>query len=120
MPTWRLPIPSGIRHPEELSFAKPLESQHLKYNYQSHAAVKSQRGDSLPADTNTFISKNGSAHSSNNSLDGPGTPRRLNSSAGHLNTVSRGMGLTGGDAVVLFVHVLCRGSTTSMFHVATV
>ncbi|XP_043237675.1 unc-112-related protein-like isoform X2 [Amphibalanus amphitrite] len=76
----------GIRHPEELSFAKPLEAQHLKYNYQSHAAVKSQRGDSLPADTNTFISKNGSAHSSNNSLDGPGTPRRLHSSGGHLNT----------------------------------
>ncbi|XP_037072474.1 unc-112-related protein-like [Pollicipes pollicipes] len=77
----------GIRHPEELSFAKPLESQHLKYNYQSHAAGKARSVDGLPADTNTFISKNGSAHSSNNSLDGPTTPsRRLHTSGSHLNT----------------------------------
>ncbi|XP_037071998.1 unc-112-related protein-like [Pollicipes pollicipes] len=76
-----------IRHPEELSFAKPLESQHLKYNYQSHAAGKARSVDGLPADTNTFISKNGSAHSSNNSLDGPTTPsRRLHTSGSHLNT----------------------------------
>jgi len=76
----------GIRHPEELSFAKPLVAQHLKNNYQTHGAGKARsNGDGMPSDTNTFISKNGSQHSSSNSLDGPTTPRRLHNNSG-LNT----------------------------------
>nr|CAH7760202.1 unnamed protein product [Callosobruchus chinensis] len=68
----------GIRHPEELSFSKPLESHHLKYNYldtpkkrlcepaapQPHPA----RNGHVPADTNTFIAS-GSPAGSTGSLD---------------------------------------------------
>lgn len=66
----------GIRHPEELSFAKPLETEDLRHNYREREAAvaakkKSQSGPNS-ADTNTFIghqTANNSTHSSNNSLD---------------------------------------------------
>jgi len=51
-----------IRHPEELSFAKPLDSDHLKFNYGSVQAAERARRVTLAAmpvsprhDTNTFI-----------------------------------------------------------------
>lgn len=67
----------GIRHPEELSFGKPLESDDLRYNYrerESNANKKrSVAAAASNADTNTFISHHhhhhNSTHSSNNSLD---------------------------------------------------
>ncbi|KAI5740076.1 hypothetical protein M8J76_000286 [Diaphorina citri] len=60
----------GIRHPEELSFAKPLEPHHLKHNLKDLLAKKSYRdhNGSIPADTNTFIA-NGSPAGSTGSLD---------------------------------------------------
>jgi len=45
----------GIRHPEELSFCKPLEPNHLKYNYKDMPKKKSEQNGHLPPDTNTFI-----------------------------------------------------------------
>ncbi|EEB19040.1 conserved hypothetical protein [Pediculus humanus corporis] len=62
----------GIRHPEELSFCKPLESNHLKHNLKdlnnkrkNHENI--QNGQ-IPSDTNTFIATE--AHNgSNGSLD---------------------------------------------------
>ncbi|RZF45048.1 hypothetical protein LSTR_LSTR002009 [Laodelphax striatellus] len=60
----------GIRHPEELSFCKPLEPCHLKCNFkdmQSNKKHKEMNG-SKPADTNTFIG-NHSPAGSNHSLD---------------------------------------------------
>lgn len=63
----------GIRHPEELSFAKPLESDDLRYNYRERESITSHKKRSAAntsADTNTFIGHHGnSTHSSNNSLD---------------------------------------------------
>nr|CAH0104319.1 unnamed protein product [Daphnia galeata] len=63
----------GIRHPEELSFAKPLESDDLRYNYRERESNTSHKKRSVAnnsADTNTFIGHHGnSTHSSNNSLD---------------------------------------------------
>lgn len=63
----------GIRHPEELSFCKPLETNHLKYNYKEIAKRKNeqngpQRNGAPPADTNTFI-PNSSPVGSTGSLD---------------------------------------------------
>lgn len=64
-----------IRHPEELSFCKPLEPNHLKYNYKDMPKRKSdhngtiQRSNGyLPTDTNTFIA-NSSPVGSTGSLD---------------------------------------------------
>jgi len=52
----------GIRHPEELSFCKPLDSDHLKFNYGSLQKAERSRRVTLAAmpvtprhDTNTFI-----------------------------------------------------------------
>lgn len=61
----------GIRHPEELSFCKPLEPHHLKHNLKDLLARKNHKehlNGSLPADTNTFIA-NGSPSGSQGSLD---------------------------------------------------
>ncbi|XP_047114333.1 unc-112-related protein-like [Schistocerca piceifrons] len=55
----------GIRHPEELSFCKPLEANHLKYNLKDMpCAKKRSQGDTrasngVPADTNTFVAAQG-------------------------------------------------------------
>lgn len=70
----------GIRHPEELSLAKPLEADDLRHNYREPAGqsaadkkkTAAARVAAAPtADTNTFIAAghNSSTHSSNNSLD---------------------------------------------------
>lgn len=61
----------GIRHPEELSFAKPLETDDLRHNYRETGAKKRSTLANTSADTNTFIGQhpNSSTHSSNNSLD---------------------------------------------------
>lgn len=62
----------GIRHPEELSFSKPLEPSHLKCNLKDLSNRKKQsehiHNGHSPADTNTFI-PNGSQNGSTNSLD---------------------------------------------------
>lgn len=64
----------GLRHPEELSFSKPLETNHLKYNYKEMAKKKIEQngaqknGGGPPADTNTFI-PNTSPVGSTGSLD---------------------------------------------------
>ncbi|KAF2905329.1 hypothetical protein ILUMI_00856 [Ignelater luminosus] len=63
----------GIRHPEELSFCKPLEANHLKHNYKEITKRKveqngPQRNGAPPADTNTFI-PNSSPVGSTGSLD---------------------------------------------------
>lgn len=81
----------GIRHPEELSFCKPLEPNHLKYNFKDLPGSKKQRDvtDSSPKhiapDTNTFIA-NQSPGGSTSSLDksqpficAPVTPRHTTS-----------------------------------------
>lgn len=65
-----------IRHPEELSFAKPLETNHLKYNFKDLPKKKehnglARNGHTYPqADTNTFI-PNQSPDGSTGSLDKP-------------------------------------------------
>lgn len=82
---------SGIRHPEELSLCKPLESNHLKYNLKDLPGNKKNRemnGSTpkhIPADTNTFIS-NQSPGGSTSSLDksqpflcAPVTPKHYSS-----------------------------------------
>ena len=81
---------AGIRHPEELSFCKPLEPSHLKCNLKDLKNNK-KHGEHLhnghsPADTNTFIA-NGNHNGSTNSLDknspgyicAPVTPVKQNS-----------------------------------------
>lgn len=67
---------SGIRHPEELSFCRPLLPDHLKQNYQqlrsrkiSHAEEMARGRSPLPPDTNTFVvtaNSNGSMYSKHN------------------------------------------------------
>lgn len=73
----------GIRHPEELSFCKQLESQHLKKNYSSFPKTKFQANEYensreyiAPApDTNSFIPTHSSLlTASNGSLDSPHGP----------------------------------------------
>jgi len=61
----------GLRHPEELSFCKPLDSEHLKQNYQvmmrrrpTHL-TKEVQGDRI--DTNTFVSQTGTLRPNNGS-----------------------------------------------------
>ncbi|XP_066255460.1 unc-112-related protein-like [Euwallacea similis] len=76
----------GIRHPEELSFCKPLEPNHLKYNYKDLPKKKpeqngAQRNGNLAPDTNTFIANSspvGSTGSLENSpfMCAPVTPIR--------------------------------------------
>ncbi|XP_026468344.1 unc-112-related protein isoform X1 [Ctenocephalides felis] len=76
-----------IRHPEELSFCKPLEPQHLKKNFQDLPRKKHEQNGTvgnghLPLDTNTFIAE--SPRGSNGSLNNgdsrlmcaPVTPQR--------------------------------------------
>jgi len=60
----------GIRHPEELSFCKPLEPNHLKYNLKDLPNKKHMNGTNgkIPQDTNTFIA-NQSPAGSTGSLD---------------------------------------------------
>ncbi|XP_017778906.1 PREDICTED: unc-112-related protein [Nicrophorus vespilloides] len=75
----------GIRHPEELSFCKPLEPAHLKHNFkdmpkkkQDHNGVQ-RNGNHLPSDTNTFIANSpvGSTLSLDKSFScAPVTPQR--------------------------------------------
>lgn len=81
----------GIRHPEELSFSKPLEPNHLKYNFKDLPPKKHREHQNgrqqlyPPADTNTFIA-NHSPDGSTGSLDrspapfmcAPVTPSRAN------------------------------------------
>ena len=75
---------SGIRHPEEMSFCKPLSTDDLKKNY-CEKAIKSKKSNtkngSVAPDTNSYIA-NKSHNSSNGSLD----RSTLNNS--HNNTVS--------------------------------
>ncbi|XP_050297468.1 unc-112-related protein-like isoform X2 [Anthonomus grandis grandis] len=77
----------GIRYPEELSFCKPLEPNHLKYNYKDMPKKKHHengvnKNGHLPADTNTFIA-NSSPAGSTGSLEhtpimcAPVTPSRM-------------------------------------------
>ncbi|KAF6216758.1 hypothetical protein GE061_001107 [Apolygus lucorum] len=60
----------GIRHPEELSFCKPLESAHLKHNYKDTLSNRKNKdaNGKIPSDTNTFIHGQ-SPSGSNGSLD---------------------------------------------------
>jgi len=66
----------GIRHPEELSFCKPLDPNHLKYNLKDLPGNKKRYSDPRggpnnglpPPDTNTFIA-NSSPCGSTGSLD---------------------------------------------------
>lgn len=89
----------GIRHPEELSLCKPLEPNHLKYNYKDMPKKKQQESNGLqknghlPPDTNTFIA-NSSPIGSTGSLDkshfmcAPVTPSRGPPSSTPFNTPS--------------------------------
>lgn len=99
----------GIRHPEELSFCKPLEPHHLKSNYKEWPKRRQENGEQrnghhhLPPDTNTFIA-NSSPIGSTGSLDkppflcAPVTPQRapltsstpVNSPSGNANTWKNG------------------------------
>ncbi|KAL1461446.1 hypothetical protein WDU94_013345 [Cyamophila willieti] len=94
----------GIRHPEELSFCKPLEPHHLKHNLKDLLAKKSHRehNGSLPADTNTFIA-NGSPAGSQGSLDksyppfmcAPITPMKHSSSTPFSSPLNNNNGTLG-------------------------
>jgi len=59
----------GLRHPEELSLCKPLDSEHLKQNYQEvlmrkrPAAPTKEVHSGERIDTNTFVSQNGTLRS---------------------------------------------------------
>ncbi|CAH0551005.1 unnamed protein product [Brassicogethes aeneus] len=89
----------GIRHPEELSLCKPLESNHLKYNYKDMPKKRQQengvhhRNGGQPPDTNTFIA-NSSPIGSTDSLDksafmcAPVTPRGQPPSSTPVNSPS--------------------------------
>lgn len=64
----------GIRHPEEVSFCKPLEPHHLKHNLGDLQASKRKPEKSnghIPADTNTFVATH-SPSGSTGSLDRTG------------------------------------------------
>jgi hypothetical protein len=99
-------VNTGIRHPEELSFCKPLDPNHLKYNLKDLPGSKKRYSDPRggpnnglpPADTNTFIA-NSSPCGSTGSLDkssppfmcAPVTPTRHHTStpiSSPVNTVS--------------------------------
>lgn len=80
----------GIRHPEELSFSKPLTPTHLKYNLKDMPKKRGEQNGThknghghLSPDTNTFI-PNTSPDGSTGSLDkqnafmcAPVTPHKL-------------------------------------------
>ncbi|KAK7788445.1 hypothetical protein R5R35_006978 [Gryllus longicercus] len=91
----------GMRHPEELSFCKPLEANHLKYNLKDMPCNKKRNSDnrsknSIPADTNTFIASH-SPSGSTGSLDktnpplmcAPVTPNRHQTSTPISSPVSQ-------------------------------
>lgn len=90
----------GIRHPEELSFCKPLEPNHLKYNLKDLPAkkkIENQKNGhwNVPADTNTFIPVSQSPRGSTGSLDqsspfmcAPVTPNNRNHSTPISSPVS--------------------------------
>ncbi|CAH1126483.1 unnamed protein product [Ceutorhynchus assimilis] len=102
----------GIRHPEELSFCKPLEPNHLKYNYKDMPKKKHDqngthhRNGHLAPDTNTFIANSspaGSTGSLENSqfMCAPVTPSRvppsstpISSPAGNGTWKKNGFGTT--------------------------
>ncbi|XP_014243585.1 unc-112-related protein-like [Cimex lectularius] len=76
----------GIRHPEELSFCKPLEQSHLKQNLQdllTHKKIKDVNGK-IPADTNTFVANysgsNGSLDQAVPPMCSPGVSKNFKSS----------------------------------------
>jgi len=91
---------AGIRHPEELSFCKPLEPNHLKYNLKdlpTKKKVEHQKNGhwNVPADTNTFIPASQSPRGSTGSLDqsspfmcAPVTPNNRNHSTPISSPVS--------------------------------
>jgi len=89
----------GIRHPEELSLAKPLDSDHLKFNYGTIKKEEKARRitlASMPAsarhDTNTFIANSETlrrksttaspAHKKKVSVGSIGSPMRVDRSYG--------------------------------------
>jgi len=94
---------SGIRHPEELSFCKPLEPNHLKYNLKDlpvKKKVENQKNGhwNVPADTNTFIPASQSPRGSTGSLDqsspfmcAPVTPNNRNHSTPISSPISVGV-----------------------------
>ncbi|CAB3379032.1 unc-112-related protein-like [Cloeon dipterum] len=92
----------GVRHPEELSFCKPLEPNHLKYNLKDLPRKRQENGH-VPADTNTFVA--GDSHSSNSSLEksnstpflcAPVSPPRNNHSHSNATTpISSPLNTTG-------------------------
>ncbi|KAJ8985897.1 hypothetical protein NQ317_010653 [Molorchus minor] len=91
-----------MTHPEELSFSKPLEYMHLKYNYKDMPKKRNDQngvqknGHLSPPDTNTFIANN-SPVGSTGSLDkspfmcAPVTPSRGPHQARHLSVVLSGI-----------------------------
>lgn len=92
--------PPGIRHPEELSFCKPLEPNHLKYNLKDlpvKKKIENQKNGHwhVSADTNTFIPVSQSPKGSTGSLDqsspfmcAPVTPNNRNHSTPISSPVS--------------------------------
>ncbi|RZC37643.1 hypothetical protein BDFB_009730 [Asbolus verrucosus] len=96
----------GMRHPEELSLCKPLEPNHLKYNYKEMPKKKvenetAKNGPSrLPPDTNTFIA-NSSPDGSTGSLDkgtfmcAPVTPSKPPPSSTPISTPTGNTGTWG-------------------------
>ncbi|XP_015180164.1 PREDICTED: unc-112-related protein isoform X2 [Polistes dominula] len=90
----------GIRHPEELSFCKPLEPSHLKHNLKdlpTKKKIENQKNGhwNVPADTNTFIPASQSPRGSTGSLDqsspfmcAPVTPSNRNHSTPISSPVS--------------------------------
>ncbi|KAH8028044.1 hypothetical protein HPB51_012630 [Rhipicephalus microplus] len=82
----------GIRHPEELSFCRPLVNEHLKRNYRAIGCSPRQR----PKEGTDSIQFNRSkANDSNGTLDGAlGSPH--NSSVTHWNTSSFNNGIPPG------------------------
>ena len=128
--------PSGIRHPEELSFAKPLEGDDLRYNYREREAAassskkKSVVAASPTADTNTFIAHHqhgNSTHSSNSSLDAKGpsgctpvVPHSSSRSPAHQNAttpISSPVSCANGTRNVVVVVVQFH-FWVSIFHIA--
>lgn len=79
----------GLRHPEELSLCKPLDSEHLKQNYQEVMMRKrpppptkeGNNGERL--DTNTFVSQTGTLRSPNSSFNTPNATLRTPKVARH-------------------------------------
>lgn len=117
---------TGMRHPEELSFCKPLDPNHLKFNLKDLPGSKKRHSDPRggpnnglpPPDTNTFIA-NSSPSGSTGSLDkssppfmcAPVTPTRHHTStpiSSPVNTVS--------PAFILDVHRICSNKIVIIIH----